>query len=288
MLTSVDRILVAVNNLDEAEKNYSTFLGAERVEDFESDYLQAKVRKMAIGVSEVELCQPTGAGITQTRLDERGEGLLFGGVNTPDLEKMSAHLKAKQVEFQHQDGRLYINPEGFYGLPLVISAVPATPRQRKGGPVEFLYELTSVLKSPWDQVAQCYADVLGIDRKNEVEITFPRFGYEGALLKFAADTLDRIELSEAHDTQYPMGRYTNRYGDSLYMCYIQTDDLHAIKSKLKEHNCRWTRRTHDPVERNGLWIHPSVLNGVLLGVSRTSLAWEWSGQPERVQPLAKK
>ena len=36
-------------------------------------------------------------------------------------------------------------------------------------------------------------------------------------------------------------------------------------------------------ERDGLWIHPGALHGLLLGVSRTTLAWEWSGRPELVR-----
>ncbi len=55
---------------------------------------------------------------------------------------------------------------------------------------------------------------------------------------------------------------------------------------MRKSGSRWTRRTQTPQERDGLWIHPSALNGVLMGVSRHSLAWQWSGRPERVQPLA--
>ncbi len=31
-----------------------------------------------------------------------------------------------------------------------------------------------------------------------------------------------------------------------------------------------------------LFVHPKALSGLLLGVSRTSVAWRWSGHPERV------
>lgn len=285
MLKSVDRILVVVKDLDQAEKNYSLVLGATKVEDYESSYLNAKVRRMAIGVSEVEFCQPLGQGRAQKRLDEKGEGLLYGGVSTPDLEKYAQHLSSNNINFAKEDGRLYHDGEAMYGLPLVISQEPDTPRQRNDGPVEFLYELTVVLKSPWNEVAEHYSKVLGIDRKNEVGITFSRFGYDGTLLRFTPDKLDRIELSEAHDTDYPMGRYTAKHGDAFYMCYVQTDNLEQIVDTLLENKMKWTRRTTNPVERDGLWLHPSVTNGVLMGVSRTSLAWQWSGKPELVQPL---
>jgi hypothetical protein len=33
---------------------------------------------------------------------------------------------------------------------------------------------------------------------------------------------------------------------------------------------------------DGLWVHPSALCDLLLGISRTTVGWEWSGQPARV------
>ena len=35
----------------------------------------------------------------------------------------------------------------------------------------------------------------------------------------------------------------------------------------------------------GHWVHPGVLCGLLLGVSRTTAGWEWSGQPVRAARL---
>lgn len=285
MFKNVDRILVAVRDLDEAESNYRNILGAVFIEDFESQYLNARVRRLAIGVSQVELCQPLGSGRVASRLDGKGEGLLCGGVNTDDLDIFIKQLDDRGIPYEQADGRVYPDSAALYGLPLAVSQAPAMPPTRVEGPVEFLYELTMVLRTNWNTVAQHYVDTFGLDRDNEVGIKFARFGYEGALLKFDSERLDRIELSEAHDTNYPMGRYTDKHGDALYMCYVQTDDLADVIARLEKHGCRWTRRTTTPVEQDGLWTHPAALNGVLLGVSRTTLAWGWSGRPEWVEPL---
>lgn len=285
MLHSVDRILVAVHSLDEAQQNYTNILAATVVEDFESPWLNARVRRMALGSTEVELCQPLGAGPVQHHLEQRGEGLLFGGVASPSLPALQERLNARGVRYAAADGRLYLEAGDLYGLPLAVSACPPAARQRGKGPVEFLYEITMVLRSPWQDVAEHYADRLGLVRERNVGITFERFGYEGTLMMFAPDRLDRIELSEAHDPAFPMGRFSAKRGDALYMCYVQTDDLADVIARLEKHGQRWTRRTQTPVERDGLWIHPGALNGVLMGVSRHSLAWQWSGRPDRVQAL---
>lgn len=285
MFKSVDRILVAVYDLDEAENNYRNILGATPIDDFESSHLNARVRRMALGDSEVELCRANGPGPVAQRIEKQGEGLVCGGVTTDHLEGFAKRLDARNIPYVTADNRIYPASDALYNMPLAVSASPKSSRARQGGPIEFLYELTMVLKSNWNAVAEHYADSLGLDREYEVGITFSRFGYDGALMKFGPDRLDRIELSEAHDEAYPMGRFTAKHGDALYMCYVQTDDLADIIDRLTRHDCRWTRRTTTEVERDGLWIHPSAINGVLLGVSRTSLAWGWSGKPELVEAL---
>ena len=284
MLHSVDRILVAVRSLDEAQQNYTNILAAQPLGDFDSPWLNARVRRMALGTTEVELCQPLGAGPVQSHLDALGEGLVFGGVSTPDLAAFGRQLVERGVRHVAADGRLYLEREDLYGMPLVVSAA-APEVARAAGPVEFLYELTMVLRSPWKEVEAHYADRLGLQRERSVGITFERFGYTGSLMMFGPDRLDRIELSEAHDPAFPMGRFSAKRGDALYMCYVQTDDLAEVIARLEKHGQRYTRRTQTPVERDGLWIHPSAVNGVLMGVSRHSLAWQWSGRPDRVQPL---
>jgi len=42
MLDYVDRIVVAVRSLDDAERNYSTLLAARKIDDFDSTWLTAQ------------------------------------------------------------------------------------------------------------------------------------------------------------------------------------------------------------------------------------------------------
>ena len=39
---------------------------------------------------------------------------------------------------------------------------------------------------------------------------------------------------------------------------------------------------HTATDPDGGWVHPKELHGLLLGVSRTGLAWDWSGRKELV------
>ncbi len=79
-----------------------------------------------------------------------------------------------------------------------------------------------------------------------------------------------------------MGRYFERYGPTLYMCYGETDRLPELRERLKELAPRdWTGSDTDD---NGLFVHPRALGGIMLGVSRTTYAWTWSGFPDRVRP----
>jgi hypothetical protein len=63
------------------------------------------------------------------------------------------------------------------------------------------------------------------------------------------------------------------------MCYVETDHVADIMQRLDRQSARYARRRdeHNP---EGLFVHPASLHGVLLGVSRTNLAWLWSGRPE--------
>jgi hypothetical protein len=63
------------------------------------------------------------------------------------------------------------------------------------------------------------------------------------------------------------------------MCYVETDDVQAVQRRLQARGARYAGRSDDP-NPEGLFIHPTALHGMLMGVSRTNLAWAWSGRPE--------
>ncbi len=287
MLERVDRMQVVVADRAKAADTFGRLLGAQAHREAGSEALNAERSVMRVGESELELVQPVGPGPARDHLERWGEGLFAAGYSTRQFDALAERLSRQGVAFRREGQQLHIPGTSTAGFPMVIS--PHAERERVG-PVSFFYEATNSLDSDWRLVARRYTEMFGLDASRFSEIGSDRFGYEGTLTLFDPPArLDRIELSQTFANKpSAMRRFVERRGgDSLYMCYIETHDFDALKARLLAEGATLTPREGDIArEREGLWVHPKNLHGVLLGVSRTTLAWEWSGRPELVQPLA--
>ncbi len=80
-------------------------------------------------------------------------------------------------------------------------------------------------------------------------------------------------------------RAESRAARAASTCPIEVHDWPAVRGRLLEANARYTPRGSDPVtEADGGWVHPKELHGLLLGMSRTGVAWDWSGRKDLVPP----
>ena len=78
-----------------------------------------------------------------------------------------------------------------------------------------------------------------------------------------------------------MGRFmTRRGGETLYMCFGEAEDVEAIVERARARNMRFVGHDRDGGFREGLFFHPATLHGMLMGISRTNVAWIWSGRPQ--------
>jgi hypothetical protein len=281
MLDRVDRVQILVADRATAAETYNRLLGAEIVREAPCRVLAARRTVMALGESEIELCEPEGSGLAADLLMQQGEGLITAGVSTGRSAELKAHIAGLGIPVHESGDQFYIDPEPGFGMRFVVS--PSRPRPRVG-PVSFLYEVTNTLVSDWRLAAAFYAGLFALRPEGFADIGSPRFGYQGTLTLFnPPDRLDRIELSQVTDPNSAMGRWTGKRGDSLYMCYCEVHDLKNVIARLDAAGARWTPRGATQAgERDGLWVHPGALHGLLLGVSRTTLAWEWSGRPQLV------
>ncbi len=281
MLERVDRVQLVVKDRKAAAKTFRDILGAEAVSESESPHLAALKTVLALGESEVELCEPAGSGPARAHLERWGEGLMTAGFAAADLGGLRRRWEASGIRFTDEGEQCYLPASETAGMPVVISPLR---QRRRVGLATHLYEVTNTILSDWRVAAGRYAQLFGLDRARFSPIKSERFGYVGTLTLFDPPRrLDRIEISQVIDPASAMGRWVAKHGDSLYMCYVETDDVPAIIGRLAARGARFTPRGTDAAaERDGLWIHPSALCGLLLGVSRTSVAWQWSGRPELV------
>lgn len=278
MLTSVDRVQIAVRDRDAATETLRVLLGAKAVRSDEVRALGARRAVVQAGTSEFELLQPSGDGAVADFLAERGEGLFAAGFATANLDRLCARLEAKGVQVTCEGEQAFLARDQTFGMRTVLSPERERPPV---GLIRFLYEATNVVGDR--QVAtNRYADHFGLDPERFCPITSEQWGYTGTLTMFDPPSkLDRIEVIQTTDPTKAMGRFHARRGDELYMCYVESDDVDAIAERLEARGGTFWKRGERP-GLDGLFIHPTALHGVLVGVSRTTLAWSWSCRPDLV------
>jgi hypothetical protein len=293
LLSRIDRVQLVVPSLDDASAAFARLLDAETVHEDALAPPSARRRVLRLGESEIDLLAPDGAGAAADFLSATGGGLYSVGFAAPDLGALRQRFAASGLgaheERTDAGPLLFLTPEdvGVPGLRCVVAQAGA-PR-RACGLVRFVYEATLLLPA-WKSGAERFAAGFGLEPAHFVPIRSEAFGYEGTLTLFDPGRLDRVEIIDPVDRAKTMGRFFERRGPCLYMAYVESDDTAAIRERLREHAPRdWTGPREGAPGATGaapdnLFVHPRALAGLLLGVSRTSFAWTWSGHPERVRP----
>ncbi len=278
MLEYVDRMQIAVTDRAAAAQTFIDSFDGEAVRDDEVRALGAKRRVVHAGTSEFELLEPSGVGPVQAYLNQWGEGLFAAGFSTRDVSGLASRLQSGGVAFTEERGQLFIAPDQTPGLRMVISSHVERPMR---GLLRYLYEATNLINDH-ESAAKFYTDRFGLDASRFVPIRSKQYGYAGQLTMFdPPGRLDRIELSQITDPTRPMGRFmTRRGGETLYMCYVEAEEIAPIIERLDKRGMRHAGRDPSDPHPAGIFLHPSTLHGVLMGCSRTNLAWSWSGRPE--------
>lgn len=282
MLERVDRMLLAVGDAKAGAEAFEDILGAVRVgEDHDPTFAARRITVQA-GDSEFELLEPAGEGPVSQHLDRWGDGIFAAGFSSRDVSAVAGSLDAEGVAHTVDGTRLLIDPDQTRGMRTVIS--PFAERER-AGLISYLYEVTNIV-GDHEEAAGFYSRAFGLDQSRFSPIKSERYGYVGTLTLYDPPArLDRIEITQITEPSGAMGRFFARRGPSVYMCYVETPDVGAIQQRLEKRGARYAGRSDDP-NPEGLFIHPSALCGMLMGVSRTNLAWTWSGRPELAQAPA--
>lgn len=288
MLGRIDRVQLAVPDWETATQGWASLLGAESAGEDRVKCLGARRRRLRVGNGIVELLAPDGAGPVADAVAARGAHLYAAGASTADVATLAAHLKVRGVEPDAENGQLHLDERdtGIEGLRMVVSAEEALP---KVGDIDFFYEAT-LLSDDTAGITRALNALFGLDERNYTEIVSDVFGYRGTLTLFRKGELHRLEVIEPTTPGTTMDRYFRKFGQSLYMAFAETSDINLIAARAAASGAGHTidrpaaRAAHLPSDQ--LWLHPKALGGMMLGLSRPSMAWAWSGHPERVEAVA--
>lgn len=277
MLTRIDRVVLAVPEAAPVAKAWGEVLGAEVDAEDAVAGLAARRTRLRLGIGRVDILEPDGQGRVQDAVRRRGGHLYAAGAATADPRDVLVALQQRGIDHLAEgtlvEGDVWV--DAGHGLMLAIDLDTPLPAV---GRVDELYEVTSLV----DDAAQAVhglVELFGLRASAFEPIASKEYGYAGTLTLFDPDRLHRFEVIHPHDADKTMGRYYTKHGESLYMCFAETGALAAITESLAEHGA-----PHTAVGGHTTFIHPKALGGVMVGLSRRTYAWTWSGHPERVEP----
>ena len=285
MLTNIDRVLLATPDAQAAADKWITAVGAQVVDRDRVESLAARRIILRAGTSDIEILQPDGDGIVAAALKRRGRAHLFAaGAASPDPAAVAATAIASGAAHRQTEGRHYLTLT-IEGAP--IEFVISPPAERKpAGRIDFLYEATVLAADQAGAVRQIER-AFGLDAAAFTTITSQAFGYTGVLTLFEKGKLHRFEVITPIDADKTMGRYHAKEGTGFYMAFAESAAMNAIEAAMGGTGLTLDRPAARPIALSSdqLWLHPPSLGGMMLGVSRPTMAWNWSGHPERVERI---
>jgi len=277
MLTKLDRIQLAVPDASEAAQTFAEYFESSAVREGELPHLKAHMTVICLGDSEVELLEPTGEGAVKDFVDTWGGGLFGVGFTTPDMGDMLTRIIQNQAQMTMVGDRIHLEPHSTTGLRTVISPAPDT-QAVSVGVLSHIYEVTNPV-SDLQAATDYYTDLFGLDTEKFNPISSDQYGYTGTLTLFDPPTrLDRIEVTQITNYDAAMGRFHQRRGNGLYMCFAEVDDFPALHERLESAGARYGLDVppEEGAEPDVLFVHPKSLHGMFMGISKTGAAWRWS------------
>ncbi|MGA7870400.1 MAG: VOC family protein, partial [Candidatus Binatus sp.] len=242
MLKRVDRIQIGVADRNAAERVVAEVFGAELIRRDKAAPLAARRTTMQAGTSFVEILEPDGAGAVQDFVAKWGSGLFGAGFSVDDHAAAARHLAKCGVNFEQSAGQLYLDAAATFGMRTVISQ---HHERAPVGAIEWAYEVTNVV-GDWRAASERYARIFGLDPAKFSPIESKQFGYTGTLTLFEPPArLDRIEIAQITEPSLAMGRFHQRRGDSLYMFFVETDDVDALAKRLEARGSKFAPRPRD-------------------------------------------
>jgi hypothetical protein len=288
MLTKIDRVQLATPDAAGAAAKWSALTGAEEVGRDKVAHLAARRTTLRAGTSDIELLEPDGEGLVADELKRRGRAHLFAaGASSPDAAKVAEVARVAGASHRAEGGQHMITLE-IEGAPIRF-VISSDAERAPAGRLDFLYEAT-VLAADQAAAVDRIAKVFALDKTHFTTITSEHFGYTGVLTLFRPGQLHRFEVITPTDMEKTMGRYYRRERASFYMAFAECTRMVEVEQAARNADAGITadrpKGRPDTVTADQLWLHPPSLGGMMLGISRPTMAWRWSGHPERVEEIA--
>lgn len=288
MLHSINRIQIATPNADKTAAPWRHLLDAEFHAEDRLAHLGARRKTYRLGRGYVDFLEPEGNGPVEDELAQKGRPHLFAaGASTLDLSAFAAALKWNELQAVSFGDELYVHTTSKDGVKFRLVVTPHEDLPRIGL-IDYMYEVT-LLVEDGDHSASRLAKLFGLTPDTFSKIRSENFGYDGQLTLFREGELHRFEVIAPFDRQKTMGRFFDRHGEVFYMCFSETDAMLEIEHRANEEGAGITVERPDgrgeDQMADQMWLHPSALGGVMMGLSRPTMAWRWSGKPERVRAL---
>jgi hypothetical protein len=284
MLKRIDRLQVAVPDRGAAKECWTQLLGAEPAGEDRIACLAARRTRLRLADGFIELLEPDGAGLLSDAVTKRGAHLYAAGATTDDLDGLVAHLRSQGLEPFVEADQAFVDPRtsGDVGFRVVLS-----PDEKRDvvGDLDFFYETTLLVSNAPEGAASC-ARIFALDPSAFVPISSREYGYAGTLTLFDRDRLGRFEVISPDNSDNTMGRFFARFGEAFYMAFAESHTLADIEMRARELGVGFTvvppkENSHGGADT--VFLHASSLGGMMLGISRPTQAWQWSGHPERVE-----
>lgn len=285
MLAEIDRLLIATPDAAKSAQAWKERVGAMEVSKDNAKAFAAKRITLRAGVNDIEFLEPDGAGLVADELKRRGRAHLFAaGASSPDPAATAA-TALTQGTTNHVEGNRHTITLTMEGAPIRFVVSPEAKRER-AGLLDFLYEVTVLAENQASAVNQI-TKTFALNPKSFTEITSDKFGYTGVLTLFESGRLHRFEVITPTEMEKTMGRFYRREGCCFYMAFAESRKMPEIESKSLAGQITVDRPASRAASKSSdqLWLHPPAMGGMMLGVSRPTMAWKWSGQPQRVESI---
>ena len=128
----VDHVAIAVNNVDQAIKNYQKVLNSDRIEVEIVENEKVKVAMINLQDTRIELMEPTEPSSTISKyLEKHGEGIHHIAITADNIEQDLSRASASGIKLlgdlrEGSYGRkiIFLHPESLNGVLLELCEAP--------------------------------------------------------------------------------------------------------------------------------------------------------------------